>query len=681
MKKQAACMVLAAVFAVQSMSSVSMAASTPENGQEAVCQAQEQLQEDPGVVQDADSGSAVVTQGKCGASAEYVLYENGVLKISGNGKVDDCLPEPNSDNYVKPWGKSYEEQYNGMIKEVRIDDGITEIGDAVFAQCSNLEFVSMCDSVTKIGKCAYADCARLWTVELSDGITSIGKYAFSGCEELSSIGVFSENLTDIGEGILAGCDQAVATVTVGSAAEEYCKKNSISYSYIDNGNAPMIVASGTCANGITWTLNAEGELHFSGDGELQGVESLEAESPSWWTYTYMTNSVVIDRGINAIGSNAFYGFLNMQKLYLGKGVNKIGDHAFQGCTSLKTLEIPDNVASIGKMAFAGCSSLQTIIFDGMAVQVEEYQETEKPFYGVNADVDCKIPGLWTESTREALGGNLNWKKRGLVIEDGLPHVYDENGTLIRNATPVIDGKKYYVDGDGVAQAGWLRLADWQMYFYPGSYAAATGITHIDGKAYLFDENGVEILRSRTEVINGRKYWFQPDGSLMSGWCNLGSWTMYYDPNTYAGARGICEIEGIRYVFDENGVLVKGGTPLIDGKKYYADANGVARSGWLRLADWQMYFDPETYSAAVGITHVDGKAYLFDENGVEILKSRTKVINGKKYWFQPDGSLMSGWCDLGSWRMYFDPITYEAAVGVRKIDGVRYEFDENGVLKS
>ena len=93
----------------------------------------------------------------------------------------------------------------------------------------------------------------------------------------------------------------------------------------------------------------------------------------------------------------------------------------------------------------------------------------------------------------------------------------------------------------------------------------------------------------------------------------------------------------------------------------------------------MYFDPETYEAATGITHVDGKAYLFDENGVEILKSRTEVINGKKYWFQPDGSLMSGWCKLGDWTMYYDPETYVAVTGTVTIDGVQYTFDANGVL--
>ena len=268
----------------------------------------------------------------------------------------------------------------------------------------------------------------------------------------------------------------------------------------------------------------------------------------------------------------------------------------------------------------------------------------------------------------------------LVMENGVPYVYDSNGELIRSATPVIGGNKYYVDANGIAQSGWLRLADWQMYFDPETYAAKTGVAKIGDKAYLFDKNGVEILRSRTEVIDGKKYWFQPDGSLMSGWCRLGDWTMYYDPETYVGARGLTVIDGVPYVFDENGVLMRNQTPLIDGKKYFVNGSGIAQSGWLRLADWQMYFDPETYEAAVGITKVDGNAYLFDENGVEILKSRTEVINGKIYWFQPDGSLMSGWCRLGDWTMYFDPETYEAAVGQVTIDGVEYLFDQNGVMQ-
>ena len=43
--------------------------------------------------------------------------------------------------------------------------------------------------------------------------------------------------------------------------------------------------------------------------------------------------------------------------------------------------------------------------------------------------------------------------------------------------------------------------------------------------------------------------------------------------------------------------------------------------------------------------------------------------------------MSGWCQLGDWTMYFDPDTYEAAVGRKYVDGeCYYLFDRNGVLQ-
>ena len=252
-------------------------------------------------------------------------------------------------------------------------------------------------------------------------------------------------------------------------------------------------------------------------------------------------------------------------------------------------------------------------------------------------------------------------KRGLVIENGIPYVYDTEGNLVRGGFIEIDGKKYRVSEDGIALAGWYSLVDiyyreYRFYFDPETYEAATGMTEIEGRTYLFGEDGVMIRKNRDD---GKKYWFQWDGALQSGWIEveandwvIGLWQMYYDPETYAAVTGLTVIDGIPYVFDENGVLIQNQTPVINGNKYYVDGNGAARTGWLRLTHWQMYFDPVTYAAATGLTKIGGNAYLFDENGVEILKSRTEVVGGKKYWFQPDGSLLSGWCKLGVWTMYF-----------------------------
>ena len=205
-----------------------------------------------------------------------------------------------------------------------------------------------------------------------------------------------------------------------------------------------------------------------------------------------------------------------------------------------------------------------------------------------------------------------------------------------------------------------------------------GPVNENGIWVLYDENGNKLTGSGTPKINNKKYYLE-NGILRSGWLKLGDWQMYFDPQTYEASIGVAYIDGIAYLFDENGIrIMSNGTPVISGKKYYFE-DGMLKSGWLKLGDWQMYFDPQTFEAAIGITLVDGKAYMFDENGVEILKSRTEIINGSKYWFQPDGSLMSGWVTLGVWRMYFDPQTYKAATGTVDIDGKTYTFNSDGVL--
>ncbi len=95
----------------------------------------------------------------------------------------------------------------------------------------------------------------------------------------------------------------------------------------------------------------------------------------------------------------------------------------------------------------------------------------------------------------------------------------------------------------------------------------------------------------------------------------------------------------------------------------------------------MYFNPNTGVAAIGIVKIEGKDYLFDNNGVMQDYAGTTIINGKKYWFSTENaSLKSGWLNLGNMKLYFDPTTYAAYTSiVATIDGIIYEFDSNGCV--
>lgn len=246
---------------------------------------------------------------------------------------------------------------------------------------------------------------------------------------------------------------------------------------------------------------------------------------------------------------------------------------------------------------------------------------------------------------------------------------------------IIDGRKYLVYPDGTHFTGWYAMTEnWMLYFDPtADGAAATGLTWIEDKMYLFDGNGILHRGPGTPVIDGSKYYINSDGTLRTGWVRLGSWTMYFDRSTGAAHTGISEADGSYYLFNGSGILQEGsGIPVIDGNKYWMNSDSSLNSGWLDMGVIKMYFDPATFRAAKGVTVVDGKKYAFDANGCLLTGSGTPVINGKKYCFNPDGTVNTGWYTLGNWTFYFDPQTGAAAVGVVTIDGEQYFFNASGV---
>ncbi len=268
------------------------------------------------------------------------------------------------------------------------------------------------------------------------------------------------------------------------------------------------------------------------------------------------------------------------------------------------------------------------------------------------------------------------------------YIFDSNGAVRKTSgTPLIDGKKYWIESDGTAASGWLYLGKWKMYFDTKTYAARTNedkVTDIDGHKYLFNADGVMQNFAGTTIIDGAKYWFAEEGYLRNGWLRLGDWTLYFDKDTYKGAAGVTKIDGKTYLFDDNGILKTSGTPLVNGKKYFITGDNTLRSGWLYLGNWKMYFDTTTYAARTkedGVTDIDGHKYLFNADGIMQNFAGTTIIDGAKYWFAEEGYLKNGWLRLGDWTLYFDKDTYKGAAGITKIDGKTYLFDDNGILKT
>ena len=79
--------------------------------------------------------------GTCGENLQWKLTNEGVLTITGTGKMYNWV-----DRYASPWS-----QYRSNVKQVIIGNGVTTIGSGAFSDCSSLAYVTIGNSLTKIG--------------------------------------------------------------------------------------------------------------------------------------------------------------------------------------------------------------------------------------------------------------------------------------------------------------------------------------------------------------------------------------------------------------------------------------------------------------------------------------------------------------------------------------------------
>ena len=141
------------------------------------------------------------------------------------------------------------------------------------------------------------------------------------------------------------------------------------------------VASGTCGDNLTWTLDSEGTLTISGTGRTNSYD--ENYRQPWYSHRDLVKNVVINSGVTGIGEYAFRYCHNLASVTIPDSVTSISDFAFEDCSSLKSVTIGNGVTSIGNEAFRGCSSLTEINYNAKDASVS---------YGSNVFYDAGTAG-------------------------------------------------------------------------------------------------------------------------------------------------------------------------------------------------------------------------------------------------------------------------------------------------
>ncbi len=112
--------------------------------------------------------------------------------------------------------------------------------------------------------------------------------------------------------------------------------------------------TGSCGENLTYTLDDNGLLTISGNGEM-------TRSP--WTAEQtrtLVKQVIIEPGVTNIRSLGFAYCSNMTTISIPDSVSSIGNSAFQYCSNLSSIRIPESVMSIGSYAFYQCRKLSNI---------------------------------------------------------------------------------------------------------------------------------------------------------------------------------------------------------------------------------------------------------------------------------------------------------------------------------
>lgn len=131
--------------------------------------------------------------------------------------------------------------------------------------------------------------------------------------------------------------------------------------------AATILNSGACGaqgNNLTWTLDSNGTLIISGNGDMADY-MLDAP---WYDNIYEIKTVIIKNGVTSIGECAFYGARWLTEIKMPDTLKSIGDNAFNAC-GFTALEIPESVTSLG-VAFYHCN-LKSITVPGNIKTIRE----------------------------------------------------------------------------------------------------------------------------------------------------------------------------------------------------------------------------------------------------------------------------------------------------------------------
>lgn len=290
------------------------------------------------------------TAGDCGvegyeAEVKWAFNkETGVLNISGTGRMADYKYSDTED--TRPWAA-----FVNVIKEVKIEEGVTGIGGNAFRNLTALTKTNIPASINYLGDYIYRADSELTDVEwapnftapsLKDNDTNGGTYTgtyvptsmFDFCSKLGDGKELTKWLPSSFTGV--GCAAFRGT----KFTVDFDNWSNLKYIGARAFEQMPHLESFTLTDGIQIGLRGTDSNAFNGSGLKKLIVNTEEVPRSFAN-----------------------GCTELTDITLGSAVKKIQPFAFCS-TAITTLDVPEGISNIGDCAFYACKNLNKLTFRG-----------------------------------------------------------------------------------------------------------------------------------------------------------------------------------------------------------------------------------------------------------------------------------------------------------------------------
>ena len=383
---------------------------------------------------------AMPYSGKIG-TLTWSIDEKGTFLLDGEGELRDF---EGPDMEITPW-----HHHADKVKKMIIGDGVTKIGSYTFPGLTSLKQVHFGKNVKYIGACAFCSCP-IEDLKLNDGLKEIGYAAFSqasakvlvipdsveklyhdafsGDFDTVKIGkgvkdftyssfltpakrfiVDPENdfLSNDSHGVLFNKDKTeLIRFPVASDIEKYEIPNTVKYIFGENGydfygafsnygdtynlKSVVIPESVESIGGAAfWESRGLTDIKIGSNikhlgGSVFGYTGYWLDESNWENGVLYIDNYLIDskeekcssrleikNGTTLIGGWAFCNNRNVENLIIPDSVKIICEDVFAWCENLKTVDLGAGVEIIGDRAFQGCNKVEIIRLPARLVEVEK----------------------------------------------------------------------------------------------------------------------------------------------------------------------------------------------------------------------------------------------------------------------------------------------------------------------